>query len=368
LSGQASGSGPIPESVLRRLPTPCLIVDLAACDRNIAVAAGYFGARKTKLRPHFKAHKSTELMARQLVAGGCSGVTCATAHEAEVLANAGFADVLVANEVVERSALDALARAARLTSVTVGVDCIRHVELLAVSLPAGVRLGVVIEIDVGSHRCGVAPGSPSLIDLAAAIERVPDLTFAGLQGYEGHAVLEPDPVVRRRLVGEAATILGDERRRLERAGFEPRIVSGGGTGTFDLAAEAGVLTEVQAGSYVLMDGAYDALGLPFEIALYCCATVVSRTGNRAVLDAGLKALTTDSGLPRAVDTAIETLGMADEHMRVRSKSGDMPDVGEPLLLIPSHVDPTVNLHDRLFTWSPDEGASSWAVDGRRSGA
>lgn len=368
MNRQSSGSSPIPESVLGDLPTPCLIIDLAACDRNIATAAGYFGRRKAKLRPHFKAHKCTKLMARQLAAGSCSGVTCATAHEAEVLADGGFASVLVANEVVEQRSLQALARAARLTSVTVAVDCNKHLELLGDSLPHGIGLGVVIEIDVGAHRCGLPPGSASLTELAKAIDEAPNLTFAGLQGYEGHAVLEPDPVLRRQLVGVAAAILRDEERRLERAGFECQVLSGGGTGTFDLAAEAGVLTEVQAGSYVLMDGTYDALGLPFEIALYCCATVISRTEDRAVLDAGLKALSTDSGLPLPLDEGIEVLSIADEHTRIRSASGDLPEVGERLLLIPSHVDPTVNLHDVLFTWSPDQGLSSWVVDGRRSGA
>ena len=276
--------------------------------------------------------------------------------------------MLVANQVVERSSLQALARAAAMTSLTVAVDCARHVELLTDALPHDRRVGVVIEIDVGNHRCGLPPGGPLLIELARAIEGSPNLRFAGLQGYEGHAVLERDPELRRQHVGEASAILGEERRRLERAGFAVRIVSGAGTGTFDMATEAGELTEVQAGSYVLMDAAYDAIGLPFEIALYCCATVISRTNDRAVLDAGLKAMSTDSGLPRALDGAIETRGMADEHMRIQSSTRTLPDVGDPLLLIPSHIDPTVNLHDRLFIWSKDDGVSSWAVDGRRSGA
>ncbi len=362
------GWGPIPEAVLRGLPSPCLVVDLAACDRNIAAVAAYFRGRTTKLRPHFKAHKCTSLMARQIAAGNCSGVTCATAQEAEVLANAGFDDVLVANEVVDSPSLQALARAASLTSLTVAVDCARHVELLVEALPRGGPVGALIEIDVGNHRCGVPPGSPLLVELARAIEASTNLRFAGLQGYEGHAVLERDPALRRQLVGEASAILGEERRRLEQAGFAVGIVSGGGTGTFDMATEAGELTEVQAGSYVLMDAAYDAIGLPFEIALYCCATVISRTDDRAVLDAGLKAMTTDSGLPRALDEAIETIGMGDEHMRIRSTTTTLPDVGERLLVIPSHIDPTMNLHDRLFTWSKDAGVSSWAIDGRRSGA
>jgi D-serine deaminase-like pyridoxal phosphate-dependent protein len=342
-----------------------LIVDIEAADRNIATAADYFRGRATKLRPHFKAHKCTALLARQVAAGSCTGVTCATAQEAEVLAAAGFTDVLVANQVVERTALQALGRAAGATTLAVAVDCVTHVELLAEALPQDRTVAVLIEIDVGNHRSGIAPGSSDLLRLAETIERTRNLRFVGLQAYEGHAVLERDFDVRRRFVQQAAILLGEERRRLEQAGVAVEVISGSGTGTFDLATDAGELTEIQAGSYVLMDATYDAIGLPFEIALYCCATIISRTGDRAVVDAGLKALSTDSGLPRAVDPAIETVGLADEHMRVRSSTATLPEVGERLLFVPSHVDPTVNLHDRIFTWSRADGISSWAIDGRR---
>jgi D-serine deaminase-like pyridoxal phosphate-dependent protein len=282
-----------------------------------------------------------------------------------VLANAGFEDILIANQVVERSALQALVRAAELSRLAVAVDCARHVELLAAALPDDATVSVLVEIDVGNHRSGIAPGSPTLLTLAETIEKARNLRFVGLQAYEGHAVLESDRALRAQFVHEAAVILRAERRRLERAGFPVLVVSGGGTGTFDLATDAGALTEIQAGSYVLMDSTYDAMGLPFEIALYCCATVVSRAGDRAVMDAGLKAMSTDSGLPRAVHPEIKTVGLADEHMRVTSLTAALPDVGERLLFVPSHIDPTVNLHDRIFAWGEADGISTWDIDGRR---
>jgi D-serine deaminase-like pyridoxal phosphate-dependent protein len=336
--------------------TPALVVDVAAVDRNIARASAYFSEHATRLRPHFKAHKCTELMRRQLAGGDCAGVTCATAWEAEVIARAGVHDdILVANEVADRGGLASLAAAASNATVTVAVDSPRHVELLA-----GLELGVLIEIDVGQRRCGLDPGDEdAILALARLVEQTPGLRFRGLQGYEGHAVLLTDRAARAEQVDRAAAIL----RRL-RSLLECEIVSGGGTGTFDLSSEAGALDEIQAGSYVLMDASYDKLDLPFELALACRATVVSRNGTRAVVDAGLKALSAEYGVPRALDPGIEVLGLADEHATLRVPAEHPLAVGEAILLIPAHVDPTVNLHAALYAVG-EAGVERWAVDARR---
>jgi D-serine deaminase-like pyridoxal phosphate-dependent protein len=338
--------------------TPALVVDVAAVDRNIARASAYFAGVQTRLRPHFKAHKCTELMRRQVAGGDCSGVTCATAWEAEVVARAGVhEDILVANEVADRAGLASLARAAETARVTVAVDSPRHVELLA-----GLKLGVLIEIDVGQRRCGLDPGDEdAIVALARLIEATPGLEFRGLQGYEGHAVLLAERAARAEQVERAATIL----RRL-RSLLPCELVSGGGTGTFDLSTDAGALDEIQAGSYVLMDASYDRLDLPFELALACRATVVSRNGTRAVVDAGLKALSAEYGVPRALDPAIEVLSLADEHATLRVAPGSSLAVGEAILLIPAHVDPTVNLHGALHAVGADGVVERWAVDARRS--
>ena len=336
--------------------TPALVVDVAAIDRNIARASAYFSEHDTRLRPHFKAHKCTELMRRQVAGGDCAGVTCATAWEAEVVARAGVHDdILVANEVADRAGIASLAAAAANATITVAVDSPRHVELLA-----GLELGVLIEIDVGQRRCGLDPGDEdAILALAGLIEAAPGLRFRGLQGYEGHAVLLSDRAARAEQVDRAATIL----RRL-RSLLQCEIVSGGGTGTFDLSTDAGALDEIQAGSYVLMDASYDKLGLPFELALACRATVVSRNGTRAVVDAGLKALSAEYGVPRALDPSIEVLGLADEHATLRLDASSTLAVGEAILLIPAHVDPTVNLHAALHAVA-DDGVERWAVDARR---
>jgi D-serine deaminase-like pyridoxal phosphate-dependent protein len=342
------------------LATPALVVDLVVADGNIAAASDYFAGRSTRLRPHFKAHKCPELLRRQLAGGDCAGVTCATAWEAEVVARAALHDdVLVANEVADPGGLASLRRAAESARVTVAVDSPRHVELLA-----GLELEVLIEIDVGQNRCGLDPaGEDAIVALARLVDTTPGLTFRGLQGYEGHAVLLPERPSRLEQVERAAGFLTRLRSLLE-----CEIVSGGGTGTFDLSTEAGALDEIQAGSYVLMDASYDKLDLPFALALACRATIVSRNGTRAVCDAGLKALSAEYGLPRAVDPDVEVVGLADEHATLNLAPGNSLAVGDAILLIPAHVDPTVNLHAALHAVEADGTVHRWPVEAARTAA
>jgi D-serine deaminase-like pyridoxal phosphate-dependent protein len=326
------------------LATPALVVDLPAADRNIAAA-------NVRLRPHLKAHKCPELMRRQLAGGDCMGVTCATAWEAEVAARAGLHDdILVANEVADPGGLESLRRAARHARITVAIDDPGHLELLD-----GIDCEVLIEINVGQERCGLDPADePAIVALA---ERAGE-RFRGLQGYEGHAVLLAERPSREEQVARAAAILN----RL-RAVLDCELVSGGGTGTYDLSTH---LDEIQAGSYVLMDASYDKLGLPFELALACRTTIVSRHGTRAVCDAGLKALSAEYGLPRALDGALEVTGLADEHATLKVAPDSGLAVGDAILLIPAHVDPTVNLHAALHAVEADGTVHRWPVEAART--
>lgn len=358
----------IPPETLARLPTPCLLVDLAAADRNIDRAARYYANGRVKLRPHFKAHKCTRLMRRQLHAGGCVGVTCATPFEADVLAREGFAEILVANQVVSADGLRLLASAAARAHVCAAVDSLVHVDALArCAAEHEVSLGVVIEIDVGMGRCGLSLGSDQLLPVARRIAECDRLEFVGLQGYEGHAVHKEDRALRKTMVWQAAQVLRAERSRLEAAGFSVGVVSGGGSGTWDLAAETGVWTDIQAGSYVLMDAQYGGLDLPFEQALYCAATVISRrTSESAVANSGLKALTVEGGMPKPVKPGVRVLGLADEHARLALQPGTSLEIGETLLMVPGHIDPAINLHSALIVWEGGDHLSLWPVDGRRT--
>lgn len=221
----------IPDAVLAALPTPCLVVDWPAAERNIQRAATFFTQGAVRLRPHFKAHKTSRLLLRQLAAGGCSGATCQTTWEALVVARAGVGDILVSNQVVDSFALSELVEAARLARLTVAVDDVRHVQLLSSATEAaGVSLDVVIELDVGIGRCGLPIDSPQLISLAQAIDRSTGLSFRGLQAYEGHSVMREDRSLRQTLVWQVAAQAAFERGRLAAAGFSCELVSGGGTG------------------------------------------------------------------------------------------------------------------------------------------
>jgi D-serine deaminase-like pyridoxal phosphate-dependent protein len=347
---------------LAAIPTPFLLVDVAALRRNVARAVAL--AAGVWLRPHFKAHKCTRVLAEQVAGGGCGGVTCATAAEARVLAEAGFAGILVANEVVHPAALGDLAAAARRVEVSACADAPVHVERLgAVAAEHGVALGVLLDVDVGQHRCGLAPGSPELLAIAAQVGRTPGLRLEGLMGYDGHAQHRPTAAARSAAAQATAAILAAERDRLTAAGHRVPVVSGGGTGTLQGSVAAGVLTEVQAGSYALMDVEYGAVGAPFERAVVCVATVISRHGARAVADAGLKALSCEHGLPVAEADGVEVVAMADEHATLAVTGAGGPAVGDAVALVPHHLDPTVNLHAALHARHPDGAIERWAVDG-----
>ena len=360
----------LPPSAFDQLMTPCLVVDAAAASRNIERGAAFFSGQRAALRPHFKAHKCTALMRQQLAAGGCAGAACQTSWEALVLARSGFTDILIANQVVDPAALDELAEAAARARLTVVVDHEAQVDMLArVADRHGVPIGVLIELDVGAGRCGLPFGDASLVPLAEQIAGHERLSFRGLQAYEGHAVHRDSREVRATLVRQAALQVQHEQARLAAAGFSCAVISGGGTGTYDLAAQAGALTEIQAGSYVLMDGRYGTLDLPFEPALYCVATVISRRRGRAVLNVGLKELTVEYGMPLiqapGAGVTARVTALSDEHAQVSLTAGhDALDIGDRVLLIPAHVDPAVNLYDRLLAWT-GTGFTEWEVDGRR---
>jgi D-serine deaminase-like pyridoxal phosphate-dependent protein len=359
----------IPAAVLAELSSPALVVDLAAADRNIARARDIAAAAGVRLRPHLKAHKCTTLVRRQLATGGCVGITVQTVPEAVAAVRAGIDDVLVAAPVVDPAALRALGGLAEAGRISVVVDCVAHVTMLAAAVEgrAG-RLGVLIELDVGSGRCGVPFGSPMLLDVAEACRREPRLDLRGVQAYEGHASLRDDPAVRETLVRQVAMQVARERARLESAGHPCEVVSGGGTGTLEASVAVHAHSEVQAGSYVLLDTAYEAAGVGFEIAVACVARCVSRRhATAAVLDAGLKALASDHGPSRVARPGWRILGLSDEHARVALPADDPLGVGDVVLIEPAHLDPTVNLYDRLHVWDAARGViEEWPVDARRA--
>jgi D-serine deaminase-like pyridoxal phosphate-dependent protein len=322
------------------LTTPALLVERDVLDANLAtMSAALPGPR---LRPHVKAHKTTALARRQ-AAHGHAAFTCATVRECEVMAAAGLgADLLLANEVLDTRRLGALvAGGAR---VTVAVD---SPETIAAAAAGGVR-EVLVDVNVGLPRCGCPPERAGEL---AAVARRAGLAVRGVMGYEGHLMLVPDPD-RARLTAEAMALLTTAA-----AEVGGDVVSAGGTGTYRDNTWA---TEIQAGSYALMDTAYAALGHPFGQALSVLGTVISVSPGHAVVDVGLKSLGMDHGLPTIEGARVWFC--SDEHTTFAPEQPVR--VGERLRVLPAHVDPTVALHERMHLVAGDTVLETWSVDMR----
>ena len=321
------------------LTTPALLVDAQRLEDNIRTMADALPG--DRLRPHVKAHKCTALATRQAGAGH-SGFTCATVREMEGMARAGLDDdLLLANEVADASRLGVLARAG--ARVTVAVDSDATIRAVA---RAGVP-EVLIDVNVGLPRCGCQPDEAGrLADRA----RAAGLTVRGVMGYEGHIVGLPDRSARAAMLEESMAQL------ISAAGdVGGDVISAGGTGTYDLNSWA---TEIQAGSYALMDTAYGKLGLPFTQALSILSTVISVSAGWTVADCGLKALGMDHGNP-SVEGA-DVWFCSDEHLTFTPASPLR--VGDRVRVLPAHVDPTVAYHDSFFVVDGDEVVDRWDVD------
>ncbi|MDF7776307.1 alanine racemase [Sphingomonas sp. AOB5] len=347
------------------LPTPALILDAAAMDRNIAAMAGFAAARGLALRPHAKTHKSAEIARRQ-IAAGAAGICCAKLAEAEALAAEGIDDIHLTSPVVRPDAIARLIALEARIALSVVVDHPANAAMLA---SAATRpLTVFIDVDPGVHRTGVASPEAALA-LAATIAELPNLRLGGVQFYCGsqqHIARREDRFAAvRDLTGYLSTIL----EALRAAGHEIPVVTGAGTGSFAIDAELGVLTELQCGSYIFLDREYEDCelsggGAPaFERALFLDATVISANHTTHVtIDAGLKAMATDAGPPRPLWPGATYRFMGDEHGALVADT--LPALGERVTLQPPHCDPTVNLHDAYHIIEGDHVIDRWPIHAR----
>ncbi len=366
-----------PGMSLGEVDTPALIVDLDAFERNLKRMADAAARAGVRLRPHAKTHKSS-IIARQQIALGAVGVCCQKVSEAEVLVRDGIGDVLISNEVVGARKIERLVALAKQAHIAVCVDDAGIArELAAAAERADVTLSVLVEIDVGGNRCGVPPGAPAL-RLAQEIARSNALRFGGLQAYNGSAQHKRTYAERQAAIAQVVAQTRETVALLAENGLRCDIVGGAGTGTFELEAASGVFNELQAGSYVFMDVDYGrnkkADGGPFdtfENALFVLATVMSRPDDtRAVVDAGHKTLPIDSGMPEPYRRpGIHYSRPSDEHGVLTTDGPALPQLGEKILLVPAHCDPTVNLHDWLIGVRGLHGASPavetlWPVSAR----
>lgn len=346
------------------LDTPALWVDLDAFDHNVALMAARAREHGVAWRPHVKASKAPALALR-LIEGGAVGITCAKVGEAEVMAEAGVTDILIANEIVGPIKIARLVDLARSVTVCVAVDDERNLrDISAAAIADNANVDVLVDINVGANRCGVTPDrAPALARLALDL---PGVTLRGLMGYEGH-VMGMQPEDKEAESARAADILQQAIAALRAEGIEPGVVSGGGTGNYWIAAGLGSLTELQAGGGVLLDLTYqDSMRVPdHRHALFLTAQVVSTAvEGRAIADAGWKAAGMHTGLPRVVaPEGLSILRLNAEHTILERASGAEVASGDRVTMIPHYSDSTVLLHRRMYAVRGGLVEAVWPIAG-----
>lgn len=353
------------------LETPALILDLDVMERNLATMTAFFDTADANLRPHVKLHKATPILAHKQIAAGGVGVTCAKLSEAERMAAAGITDILIANEIAGTRKIQRLVNLATYTDVIVAVD--NHDNLRDLSAAAqvkGVQLRVLVEVNIGHNRCGVAPLQPALA-LARAVDAAPGLRFMGLMGYDGHCAVSVDEAEREAKSLEANTLLVQTRECIEGAGLPVEIVSASGTFTYKYAATLPGITEIQAGTYLLMDTTFKEHGVTdFDPALTVLGTVTTRpqwddTEDLAIIDVGRKSMESSWGQPTIKSPAGATIiKLSQEHGRVSvGSAGASLQPGSPIELWVSDANITIALFDKFYAVRNDVVEAVWDISG-----
>lgn len=347
--------------------TPALVLERAAFERNLHKLMQ--ASKGLRVRPHAKSHKCPEIAKRQM-ALGAEGICCQKLSEAMVFARAGIDNILLTNEVVGERKLNAIADLAQSIRLGVLVDDMTQIQALAHAMDGQVRsVDVYIEVEVGGQRCGALP--TDVVSLAQAIDACAPLRFAGLHCYHGSAQHYREPSQREAAIGQATRVVRHCLTLLGQAGINTGCITGAGTGTFWYERDSGVYTEIQPGSYVFMDRDYadntqtdgDVL---FEHSLFIHSTVMSVSHpGFVVVDAGLKSLSVDSGMPAvAAATDLRYVRASDEHGVIATSDANRPQLGQTIRLIPGHCDPTVNLYDELVVVDEGQVVDIWPIAAR----
>ncbi len=357
------------------IQTPCLVLDLDALERNIKKMGDYATAHGMRHRVHGKMHKSVDVAKLQERLGGAVGVCCQKVSEAEVFARGGIKDVLVSNQVRDAAKIDRLARLPKLGARTiVCVDDVANVaDLSAAAVKHGTEIECFVEIDCGAGRCGVN-STPAVIEIAKAIEAAPNLKFTGIQAYQGAMQHIDSYEGRKEKLDIAIAMVRDAVDWLKAEGIECELVSGGGTGSYYFESNSGVYNELQCGSYAFMDADYgrilDKDGKridqgEWENAMFILTQVMSHTkADKAIVDAGLKAQSVDSGLPVVYGRDdVKYIKCSDEHGVIEDPNGALK-VGDKLRLVPGHCDPTANVHDWYVGVRDGKVEVVWPVSAR----
>ena len=357
------------------IQTPCLILDLDALERNIRKMGDYARAHGMRHRVHGKMHKSVDVAKLQENLGGACGVCCQKVSEAEVFARGGMKDVLVSNQVRDPAKIDRLARIPKLGARAICcVDDLANVADLSVAAQRhGTKIECLVEIDCGAGRCGVTT-TAAVVEIAKAIDAAPGLKFAGIQAYQGAMQHMDSYEDRKAKIDIAVAMVKDAVDTLKAEGIACDIVGGGGTGSYYFESTSGVYNELQCGSYAFMDADYgrilDKDGKridqgEWENALFILTSVMSRAKpGKAIVDAGLKAQSVDSGLPVIFGRDdVRYVKCSDEHGVVEDP-GNILSVNEKLRLVPGHCDPTCNVHDWYVGVRDGKVETLWPVSAR----
>ena len=333
--------------------TPALLLDMDVAELNIKRMGDYFRGKKVHHRPHVKVHKSP-ILAHKQIAAGAYGITCAKLTEAEVMANSGIDNILIANQIIGAQKLTRLANLAKRCRIEVLVDDLTNAEEMSkIASDIGSNIHVLVEVNLGASldgildRCGVASGNEA-VKLAHGISKLTNLRFNGLMGYEGALRKFRDFESRKTAVETALGFLVGIKDQVEDSGLAVDVVSAGGTMSYNLTSQISGVTEIQAGGYVFMDTGYRKAGIDFDFALTVLSSVISRPRpEKAIVDAGFKTISAEHGLPLIKDmVGMECIALNAEHGHLRlDQPSNIPSCGDKLELIPSHVDTTVCLHD-----------------------
>ena len=352
--------------------TPALLLDMDLAESNIRRMGDFFHGKKILHRPHVKVHKSPYLAHKQ-IAAGANGITCAKVAEAEVMANSGIDNILIANQVIGAQKLTRLANLSKHCHIGVLVDNLTNArEMSKIASDAESTIDVLVEVNLSSSldgildRCGVTSGADA-VKLAHEISQLKNLNFNGLMGYEGALRKFTDLESRRNAVEKALGFLVGIKDQVEDSGLAVNVVSSGGTTSYNLASQVPGITEIQAGGYVFMDIGYRKAGIDFDFALTLLTSVVSRPKpEKAIVDVGFKAISAEHGMPLIKDMAdLECIGLNAEHGHLRLRqASDFPSCGDKLEMLPTHVDTTVCLHDNYVLIRKGEVEGTAAIEAR----
>jgi D-serine deaminase-like pyridoxal phosphate-dependent protein len=344
--------------------TPALLLYMDEVERNIKTMATYFADKPCKLRPHMKTHKLPVIAHKQIEAGAI-GITCAKLGEAKIFLEAGIRHVLIANEIVGGTKIQRLVHLAGYGDLIVCVD--QFENAMEISEAAGEhdrKINVLVEVDVGLARCGVKPGKPAL-ELVQKLSQLRHLRFRGVMGYEGGMYIE-NLEEKKKQTQECNQRLVETKELIERNGFPVEIVTAGGSNTFNLTGSYPGITDIQVGSYVTMDSHNRYYGLDFEQAITVLTTVISRPGKRrAVIDAGMKSLSSDNGFPLCRDPGIALFSLNEEHGHIKFENTEHDlRAGDKVEIIPSHGCTTIPLYERYVVIRNDRVESVMEMHAR----